>query len=627
MTLRLMTAVAIALVAPGWQISAAAQPAARARTVLTIHWGPEDFPGTAILDTAIREALLSPAEPPVHYYAEYLEIEEFTSESALLALRDYVRTKFTGRPLDVVIASGTPPLQFVLRHREELFPSVPVVFVAGSMPGLTINSVHAGVTGVLSDAPFAETLELALKLHPSVRRVYVVAQAPSNEGYDERVRTALQRFSRRIELTYIRERTVPGLLAAVKAIPLQSLIMYTRYTPEESDRVVYPDEVARLMAQVSPVPIYTSADPLFGTGVVGGVLRGSRAVGTRLGEIARQILDGARPEDIPIGPVPVTPTFDWRQVQRWGIDPALFPPGSDIQFRTPTAWESYRVHILGAVTLLLTQTALITALLIQRRHRRRAERELRQSEAALRKSYERNRDLGARLLEAKETEHARIARELHDDICQRMLLLTIELESMRRTTPDGSSAAAALKVAQEIATSLHDLSHRLHPTQLGLIGLVAALDRLCSDVSRTGITVAFTHDNVPASLPPDLMLCLFRVVQETLQNAIKYSNARHISVQLCGGRDAIALTIGDDGVGFDIDAAWGKGVGLVSMVERLESIGGTLDIRSPAGAGTRVTASVPIHATQNMPGDAADVSQGQRAQSKSWRSGGNALPN
>ena len=78
-----------------------------------------------------------------------------------------------------------------------------------------------------------------------MRRVYVVAQAPSNEGYDERVRTALQRFSRRIELTYIRERTVAGLLAAVKAIPLQSLIMYTRYTPEESDRVVYPDEVAR----------------------------------------------------------------------------------------------------------------------------------------------------------------------------------------------------------------------------------------------------------------------------------------------------------------------------------------------------------------------------------------------
>ena len=604
MTLRMITAVAVALVAQGWQISAASQLEGESRNVLTIHWGPEDFPDTATVDAAIREALLSRAEPPpVHYYAEYLETEEFPSESALLAFRDYVRTKFTGRPLDVVIASGTPALQFVLRYREELFSRVPVVFLAGSMPGLTINSVHPGVTGVLSDAPFAETLELALKLHPSVRRVYVVAQAPTNEGYDERVRAALQPFSRRVELTYIRERTVPGLMAAVKAIPRQSLVMYTRYTPEESDRVVYPDEVALLMARVSPVPIYTSADPLFGTGAVGGVLRRSRAVGTRLGEIARRILDGARPEDIPVWPVPVTPTFDWRQVQRWGIDPALIPVGADIQFRTPTAWQSYRGYIVGAVTLLLTQTTLITALLIQRRHRRRAESELRESEAALRKSYERNRDLGARLIEAKETEHALIARELHDDICQRMLLLTIELESLSRAKPDGASAAEALKVAQEIATSLHDLSRELHPSQLGLIGLVPALDRLCSEVSRTGIAVAFTHDNVPAPLPPDLMLCLFRIVQETLQNAIKHSHARHVSVQLSGATDGLVLTIGDDGVGMEVNAAWGKGVGLVSMVERVEAVGGTLDIRSTAGAGTRVTAAVPVHVMQSTQSD------------------------
>ena len=331
------------------------------------------------------------------------------------------------------------------------------------------------------------------------------------------------------------------------------------------------------------------------------MIKGSREVGTRLGELARQILDGARPDDIPVGTAQATPTFDWRQVQRWGIDPSLLPAGSDIHFRTPTAWELYRVYIVGALTLLLTQTALITGLLIQRRHLRRAERELRESEAALRKSYKRkrNRDLGTRLLQAKETEHARIARELHDDICQRMLVLTIELESLGRAAPEGASAAEALKVAQDIAASLHELSHRLHPTRLRLIGLVAALDRLCVEVSRAGIAVAFTHDNVPAPLPPNLMLCLFRVVQEALQNVIKYSNARHLSVHLSGGTDGLLLTVVDDGVGFDVNAAWGKGVGLDSMVERLEAIGGTLDIRSTAGAGTRLTAAVPVHVMQN----------------------------
>ena len=190
-------------------MSATSQLAGQSRSVLTIHWGPEDFPGTATVDAAIREACLSPVDEPVHYYAEYLETEEFPSETALLAFRDYLREKFAGRRIDVVIADSTPALRFALRYREELFPGVPVVFVAGSVPGLTINSAHAGVTGVLSDAPFAETLELALKLHPSVRRVYVVAQAPMSEGYDERVRTALQPFSQRVELTYIRERRFP----------------------------------------------------------------------------------------------------------------------------------------------------------------------------------------------------------------------------------------------------------------------------------------------------------------------------------------------------------------------------------------------------------------------------------
>jgi signal transduction histidine kinase len=129
---------------------------------------------------------------------------------------------------------------------------------------------------------------------------------------------------------------------------------------------------------------------------------------------------------------------------------------------------------------------------------------------------------------------------------------------------------------------------------------VAALDRLCVELSHAGANVAYTHDNVPSVIPPDVMLCLFRVVQEGLQNAMKYSNAHELSVHLEGGDNGLGLTITDDGAGFDVDAAWGKGVGLVSMVERLEAIGGTLEISSKSGAGTRLTATVPVHVIQNV---------------------------
>jgi signal transduction histidine kinase len=508
-----------------------------------------------------------------------------------VAFRDYLHGKFAGRRIDVVIANTTAALEFALRHREGLFPGVPIVFVGSAMPELTDPVSSAGVTGVSSDARFADTLELALKLHPSVRRVFVVAQAQNVADYGERVMAAVRQFSAQVELSLVTHRSVPELLAAIKEIPAQSLIFYTRYAAEDGQVVINPYEVVRLLAEASPVPIYAAHDSFLGTGVVGGMMRGSRATGARVAEIARQILEGTPAEQIPIDVVPAVPTFDWRQIQRWGIDPLLLPPQSDIQFRTPSAWESYRAYVVGAVALLLTQTALITGLLIQRRHRRRAEGELRASEAALRKSYERNRDLGARLLQAQETEHARIARELHDDICQRMLLLTIELEALGPAKPAGTSAAEALKLAQDIASSLHELSHRLHPTRLRLIGLVAALDRLCAEVSRAGIAVEFTHDNVPATLPPDLMLCLFRVV-------LKYSNAQRLTVDLNGGSRGLVLTIADNGVGFHVNAAWGKGVGLVSMVERLEATGGTLDVSSTPGAGTQLTATIPAHVMQ-----------------------------
>jgi signal transduction histidine kinase len=141
---------------------------------------------------------------------------------------------------------------------------------------------------------------------------------------------------------------------------------------------------------------------------------------------------------------------------------------------------------------------------------------------------------------------------------------------------------------------VHDLSHRLHPAKLRLIGLVAALHGLQHELPQSDIAVTFTHDTVPSTLPPDLTLCLFRIVQEALQNALKYSRAHRVSVHLSGGPDGLALTIVDDGVGFDVNAAWGKGLGLISMSERLEAIGGTLEIRSKPGTGTRLEVRAPL---------------------------------
>jgi signal transduction histidine kinase len=269
------------------------------------------------------------------------------------------------------------------------------------------------------------------------------------------------------------------------------------------------------------------------------------------------------------------------------------PAGTIVTNREYSLWEQSRGYVVAALALVLAQTALIGALLAQRIKRRTAEQQLRGSETELRRSYGRIRALGARLIHAQDNERARIARELHDDVSQQLALLSIDLDTMRRT--DEPLRERALARAAAIGTSVHDLSHRLYPASLRLVGLMPALKRLQRDlaVARPAITMSF--DNVPDSLPPDLTLCVFRIVQESLQNAIKHSRAQTVSVHLAGGDESLAVCITDDGVGFDVDEAMGKGLGLLSMRERLEPLGGTITVHSSPGKGTRLDVSLPVY--------------------------------
>jgi signal transduction histidine kinase len=300
---------------------------------------------------------------------------------------------------------------------------------------------------------------------------------------------------------------------------------------------------------------------------------------------------------------------DWRQLRRWGLDELRLPIGTRVQFRPPSMWDQYSRYIIGAVVLMLAQSALIAGLLVQRAKRQRveselrgSERELRGSQASLRVSYERIRDLSRRLLGEQEAERARIARELHDDITQQLAILSIELDRLRSEPLQVHSAkrlSRALETTQGISTSVRELSHRLHPSRLRLIGLVAALDHLGRDSSPPHLPITFCHRNVPAEIDPNVALCVFRVAQEALGNAVKHSDASHIWVDLTGGPSSVALTITDDGKGFDVNGPPNTGVGLISMRERVESVGGVLEIHATPASGTRLRVTVPIQALES----------------------------
>jgi|HubBroStandDraft_2_1064218.scaffolds.fasta_scaffold18779_2 PAS domain S-box-containing protein len=247
----------------------------------------------------------------------------------------------------------------------------------------------------------------------------------------------------------------------------------------------------------------------------------------------------------------------------------------------------------GKMVRLVGMTADIT-------ERKRAQEALHQRDMEL---AEAQRGVSRRLIEAQEKERIRIARDLHDDFGQRLALLTIELELLQQNSPDlpaevRSRMGELRRQTSEIATDIQSLSHELHSSRLEYVGIVAAMRGFCHEFGeQQKVEIDFRTHDFPTSLPPDISLCLFRVLQEALHNSAKHSGVRYFEVRLSGTSDEVHLSVSDSGVGFDREAAKeARGLGLISMEERLKLLNGTFSIESQHKCGTTIRAHVPLSA-------------------------------
>jgi signal transduction histidine kinase len=209
-------------------------------------------------------------------------------------------------------------------------------------------------------------------------------------------------------------------------------------------------------------------------------------------------------------------------------------------------------------------------------------------------------NVSRKLIEAQELERARIGRELHDDIGQRLAIVAIELQQLHDdplVLPEVRSRTGELqKQISEIAADIQSLSHELHSAKLQYLGIAGAIRGFCREFGeQQKVEINFQTHDLPRPLSPDISLCFFRVLQEALHNAVKHSRVRHFEVRLWGTSEEIHLTVMDSGVGFDRDAArTGRGLGLISMEERVKLVYGTLSIDSQLKRGTTIHARVPV---------------------------------
>ena len=216
--------------------------------------------------------------------------------------------------------------------------------------------------------------------------------------------------------------------------------------------------------------------------------------------------------------------------------------------------------------------------------------------------------LSGKLMQTEEQERARIARELHDDVAQRVAALVMQLHDVEQALPRGTSAHMRV---QQIYDQTNDLAHeiqvvaqRLHSAKLRLLGLPTAADSLCRELAaRHHAAINFSTENLPEHLSPDIAICLFRVLQEALSNALKHAGVRRVTVVLRGTQTAVHLDVIDRGVGFNPETVSPSrgGLGLISMKERLNLVHGEIHFESRPGTGTTVRARVPLgYADESM---------------------------
>jgi len=288
--------------------------------------------------------------------------------------------------------------------------------------------------------------------------------------------------------------------------------------------------------------------------------------------------------------------FDWRALRRWGLSEKDLPAGSTVLYRELSIWERTKSIWISGLLIILGLSALVAYLQFSRKE--------------LRLARDAQVQLSGRLIDAQEKERSRLAAELHDDFSQRLALLALGLENASEGLSDSPRSTRQqlqelMNSASELGADIHTVSHRLHSATLESLGLEPGISSLCKEFSdRHGIEIDFSADKIPRVVDPNVALCLFRIVQEALQNLRKHSGAARAEVRLIKRADRIFVSVHDRGKGFDMDDIKAhQGLGIQSMGERARLLSGRFEIHSKPGRGTRVEAAIPLPTTTGQTHD------------------------
>lgn len=560
-------------------------PAAAAPTkfVLLINsFGRKWTPTDRVLEK-IREQLPVRATQPIEFAEFSLEAVHTAGGEAADLAAAYLVSVFANHRPDLIVTVGAPALDFTIERRERFFADVPLV--ASGVDTLRFGHVtpHRNDVYILNKANPVASVSKILDLFPRARHVYaILGEAVNEQAWYRLIDPVMRAAFPLMRFDWSQGSTLAEIKARLASLDPSTAVIYLSLAKDAAGEMFEADGALPALAAVSKVPIVAIHTDKLGTGALGAVHIDSDLAIERTIESALALLAGRTAAEVRPPPVDqIFVTLDARQLARW--DPALIavPSGAHVLFEERRVWLEYRWHILAILVVGVVQWLLIAFLVASRRR-------MREAQAA-------STELRRKLRSAHEDEQRRIARDLHDDIAQRLARLTMDAARL------GESPDIADRLRRDLADlgkEVTTVAYRLHPATIERLGVVDALREECRMFAdRDALDVQFETRDVPGGLPSALATQLLRIAQEGLRNVARHARATKVNVRLVRVGDGLHLAVEDDGVGFEpgtVTDGRSVSLGLASMRERAELLGGEIEIDARPGEGTTVVAWLPL---------------------------------
>ncbi|HEY6308784.1 MAG TPA: PAS domain-containing protein [Candidatus Angelobacter sp.] len=346
------------------------------KSILVLHEGWEKWPSNALVNAQLQETFAKNDKFEAQFFQEY--VDELRLGRSIPEMAEALHRKYAAQKFDLIITVGYVPFSLMLSRGAKVFPEVPVVFVSLGDFEVPQGSLPKNITGVIGHVDVAGTVDLALRLQPDTRNLYVVSGSSEYEHFSSLALQSQWRSSAgRLRVSYLSDLTLEQLLGKVAQLPDHSAIFFLTMLKDAAGHSYVPSQVCSLVSVSANAPVYALVQGDIGSGVVGGSIYSVEKNAREAANLALQVLKGASIQDLParLGPADEI-TVDWRQLQRWHIPESRVPRDAVVLFSEPGSWQTYRWYILGAIAVVLLQALLIATLLAQARRRAAAERDV-----------------------------------------------------------------------------------------------------------------------------------------------------------------------------------------------------------------------------------------------------------